>query len=92
MSREYDVAYPYGVGGETLLDRIAVDFDSWLTSAVIGYAFNRCSAQSGSELKRLIPNLRQVCGRAVWNPFPDRPLGPGTTKDSSNFNLYLNIF
>ena len=39
--RVYDVAYPYGVGGDTLLDRVSVDFDSWVTSALIGYFFNR---------------------------------------------------
>ena len=39
--RVYDVAYPYGVGGDTLLDRVNVDFDSWVTSALIGYFFNR---------------------------------------------------
>merc|ERR1711953_1176424 len=43
-NRIYDVAYPYGVGGDTLLDRVAVDFDPWLTTAVIGYFFQRADS------------------------------------------------
>lgn len=60
VRRVYDVAYPYGVGGDTLLDRIAVDFDSWLTSALIGYAFNRFVAGPFG-----IPSLTDLLGQAV---------------------------
>ena len=41
VARQYDVAYPYGVGGDSLLDGLSVNFDSWVTSAIIGYFFNR---------------------------------------------------
>ena len=78
VSRVYDVAYPYGVGGDTLLDRIAVDFDSWLTSALIGYAFNRWHIGTSNS---------QVCGRAVWHPFPDRPARPG----ANTLPLFSNL-
>ena len=43
VKRQYDVAYPYGVGGDNPLDQLAGgnNFDSWVTSAIIGYFFNR---------------------------------------------------
>jgi len=43
IQRQYDVAYPYGVGGDNLLDQFAggYNFDNWVTSAIIGYFFNR---------------------------------------------------
>merc|ERR1712083_819842 len=59
-NRIYDVAYPYGVGGDTLLDRIAVDFDPWLTSAVIGYFFNRFVATPFG-----VPSITDLLGQAV---------------------------
>jgi len=59
-NRIYDVAYPYGVGGDTLLDRIAVDFDPWLTSVVIGYFFNRFVASPFG-----IPSITDLLGQAV---------------------------
>jgi hypothetical protein len=39
VKRQYDVAYPYGVGGDNPLDQLAggYNFDSWVTSAIIGY-------------------------------------------------------
>lgn len=59
-NRIYDVAYPYGVGGDTLLDRVAVDFDPWLTSAVIGYFFQRFVAGPFG-----IPSITDLLGQAV---------------------------
>merc|ERR1711962_1619096 len=44
-AREYYVSYPYGLGGDTILDRVSVKFDNWVTSAIIGYFFNRPSLQ-----------------------------------------------
>ena len=43
VKRQYDVAYPYGVGGDNPLDQLAsgYNFDSWVTSAIIGYFLNR---------------------------------------------------
>jgi hypothetical protein len=43
VKRQYYVAYPYGVGGDNPLDQLAggYNFDSWVTSAIIGYFFNR---------------------------------------------------
>jgi len=43
VQRQYDVAYPYGVGGDNILDKIAggVNFDNWVTSAILGYFLNR---------------------------------------------------
>ena len=43
VKRQYDVAYPYGVGGDTPLDQLAgtVNFDNWVTTAIIGYFLNR---------------------------------------------------
>lgn len=58
--RVYDVAYPYGVGGDTLLDRVSVDFDSWVTSALIGYFFNRFVATPFG-----IPSVTGLLSQAV---------------------------
>ena len=43
VPKQYDVAYPYGVGGDSILDRVAegVNFDNWVTSAILGYVYNR---------------------------------------------------
>ena len=37
----YDVAYPYGVGGNTILDMFTVDFDNWVINNLLGYFIQR---------------------------------------------------
>ena len=43
--KQYFVSYPYGVGGDTLLDRLSgasnIDFDTWITTMFLSYFFNR---------------------------------------------------
>ena len=45
IQKQYFVSYPYGLGGNTLLDRISgaanFDFDNWITTAILSYFFNR---------------------------------------------------
>ena len=38
---QYDVAYPYGVGGDTILDMFTVEFDNWVINTLLGYFITR---------------------------------------------------
>jgi hypothetical protein len=43
LPKEYDVAYPYGVGGTSILDQLAAGgrFDDWILNSTIAYFFGR---------------------------------------------------
>ena len=82
--RVYDVAYPYGVGGDTLLDRVSVDFDSWVTSALIGYFFNRFVA-TPFGIPSVTGLLSQVLPRNIKkNKHSMRPTNTFSGSDSSD--------
>ena len=38
---QYDVAYPYGVGGDAVLDMFTVEFDNWVINTLLGYFITR---------------------------------------------------
>ena len=38
---QYDVAYPYGVVGDTILDMFTVEFDNWVINSLLGYFITR---------------------------------------------------
>ena len=38
---QYDVAYPYGVGGDAVLDMFTVELDNWVINTLLGYFITR---------------------------------------------------
>ena len=58
------MSYPYGVGGDTLLDRLSgasnFDFDNWITTALLSYFFNRFILTPFN-----VPSLTSLLGQAV---------------------------
>ena len=61
--KHYVVSYPYGVGGDTLLDRVTgasnFDFDNWITTALLSYFFNRFILTPFN-----VPSLTSLLGQA----------------------------
>lgn len=60
--KQYFVSYPYGVGGDTLLDRLGAstfDFDNWITTALLSYFFNRFILTPFN-----VPSLTSLLGQA----------------------------
>ena len=61
--KQYFVSYPYGVGGDTLLDRLSgannFDFDNWITTALLSYFFNRFILTPFN-----VPSLTSLLGQA----------------------------
>ena len=61
--KQYFVSYPYGVGGDSLLDRLSgasnFDFDNWITTALLSYFFNRFILTPFN-----VPSLTALLGQA----------------------------